>query len=129
MSSCDIADQKIEGYEAFTSLTDTLDSCDKSVFLLFRGSNNDKGVSWCPDCVKAEPIIKDVYDSLDNKHTRALIQVSVGNREVWKDPKCSFRTDPRLKLTNIPTIIKWKGGRIIDDECSKVDVLRKFFLG
>lgn len=25
----------------------------------------------------------------------------------WKDPNCSFRTDPQLRLTNIPTLIEW----------------------
>jgi hypothetical protein len=25
----------------------------------------------------------------------------------WKDPNCSFRTDSKLRLSNIPTLIEW----------------------
>ena len=32
----------------------------------------------------------------------------------WKDPNCPFRTDSKLRLTNIPTLIEW--GTVINDK-------------
>ena len=29
------------------------------------------------------------------------------NEHRWKDPQNVFRTDPRLRLTGVPTLLKW----------------------
>ena len=28
------------------------------VFVLFSGSKDESGASWCPDCVTADPVVK-----------------------------------------------------------------------
>jgi hypothetical protein len=55
----------------------------KSIFLLFTGSKDSSGKSWCPDCNIADPIIEQVineqtYDSDDY----LFITVFVGERDV-----------------------------------------------
>ncbi|CAF5094691.1 unnamed protein product, partial [Rotaria sp. Silwood1] len=70
------------------------------------GAKDSQGHSWCPDCVLAEkPVEETVKSSLPSNGI--FIECSVGNRASWKDPNCSFRTDPNLRLTNIPTLVEW----------------------
>lgn len=45
------------------------------------------GVSWCPDCVRCGPAVKEVM--ADKK--AALLEVLVGPRQVWKDPQHPLR--------------------------------------
>ncbi|KAF6206781.1 hypothetical protein GE061_018017 [Apolygus lucorum] len=44
-------------YCKVTELAENLDCKGDGVFLLFMASQREDGVRWCPDCVKAEPII------------------------------------------------------------------------
>lgn len=43
---------KVEGYEAYLKLLKELEVHKKNIYILFSGSLNESGVSWCPDCVK-----------------------------------------------------------------------------
>lgn len=45
------------------------------------------GVSWCPDCVRCSPAVKNVM--ADKK--ASLLEVLVGQRPVWKDPQHPLR--------------------------------------
>jgi hypothetical protein len=36
-----------------------------------------------------------------------LVKIGVGSPEEWKDERNPFKTDTRLKLTSIPTLISW----------------------
>ena len=42
---------KVEGFEAFQSKVSELAATGDDVFVMFSGSKNADGVSWCPDCV------------------------------------------------------------------------------
>lgn len=43
----------------------------------------------------------------------------------WKDPKCKFRTDPRFKLTSIPTLMVYKSvERLNDVECQNKENIK-----
>lgn len=47
----------IEGYEQFTEKIQELEKTvnkDDKIVILFSGSRNNEGVSWCPDCVKGK---------------------------------------------------------------------------
>eukprot|EP00483_Globobulimina_turgida_P007985 UN08001 len=69
------------------------------IFLLFCGS-------WCPDCVKARPIIDSNLDLL-NKQNDLFVNVYVGSSSFWKNKRNIFRRDKRFKLTAIPTLIEY----------------------
>ena len=48
---------KVEGYDAFKAKISELASAGGDVFVMFSGSKDARGVSWCPDCVTAEPVV------------------------------------------------------------------------
>ena len=48
---------KVEGFEAFQSKVAELAKTGGDVFVMFSGSKDGNGVSWCPDCVDAEPVV------------------------------------------------------------------------
>ncbi len=48
---------KVEGYAEFKSTIAHLEAESRSpIFVLFSGSKNETGQSWCPDCVSGEGI-------------------------------------------------------------------------
>ncbi|XP_023215646.1 thioredoxin domain-containing protein 17-like [Centruroides sculpturatus] len=62
----------------------------------------------------ADPVIEEVLKDIPEDVT--FITCTVGNREVWKDPKNTFRTDQDLKLKSVPTLIKWKTPKKLEEE-------------
>jgi len=58
----------------------------KKKIILFTGSKDSKGKSWCPDCVVADPIITQclaTYEEEDREaaSTTLFVTVYVGDRE------------------------------------------------
>ncbi|KAF7282603.1 hypothetical protein GWI33_002322 [Rhynchophorus ferrugineus] len=84
------------------------------------------GESWCPDCVRAWPVVEIESESLpDDSH---FVVVEVGDRAVWKDPNCPFRKDPRTKLLVIPTLKRWNQPQKLEgDQCEKSDLVSMLF--
>ncbi|XP_075220530.1 thioredoxin domain-containing protein 17-like [Lycorma delicatula] len=121
----------VEGYENFTEKVRELENLmgeDEKIIILFSGSRSDEGVSWCPDCVKAEPVIETILKKYEDNESIYFLHVSVGERTVWKNPHCEFRTDPKLRLTSIPALVRWKGGqRLIEEECSDESLVELLF--
>jgi len=96
---------KVEGFEAFESKVAELAGSGGDVFVMFSGSKNADGISWCPDCVTAEPVVSKCMAELpDESH---YLYVGVGDRTFWKDQSCIFRTSPKTQLKSVPTLIKW----------------------
>ena len=76
----------------------------KRVFVLFTGEKDDKGVSWCPDCTKAEPALEKAF-SIDDKNTVLLI-CNVKRSEYKGVTDFIYRRDKNIRLTTVPTIGK-----------------------
>merc|ERR1719204_3050290 len=98
------------------------------LFVLFSGSvDAASGESWCPDCVAADPCIdqalKDVDDDL------VLICCAVGDRATWKDQKNKFRTDPKLSLKGVPTLLNWHEptNRLVEEKLQNVELIKMLF--
>ncbi|CAH2046710.1 unnamed protein product [Thlaspi arvense] len=88
-------------------------------FILFL-ANDDPTTnrSWCPDCVRAEPVI---YKTLEESAEEVnLIRAYAGDRPTWRNPVHLWRVDPRFKLTGVPTLVRWDGdcvkGRLEDHQ-------------
>ncbi|RKP24717.1 hypothetical protein SYNPS1DRAFT_2118, partial [Syncephalis pseudoplumigaleata] len=63
------------------------------------------GLSWCPDCVDADPHIRTAIEALPDS---LLILCPVGDRAAWKNqPQHPYRCHPAIALTAIPTLIRW----------------------
>ncbi|CAI0436822.1 unnamed protein product [Linum tenue] len=100
-----------------------------SNFILFLADNEPStNLSWCPDCVRAEPVI---YKKLEESEANvALLRAYVGDRPTWRNPAHPWRTDSNFKLTGVPTLVRWEKdaitGRVEDHEAhlpTKIDAL------
>lgn len=74
------------------------------LFLLFTGAKNPStGVSWCPDCVAADPIIDKHLKSLPGA---ILLECPVLREEYRGNSEYAYRKHPIFKLACVPTLIK-----------------------
>ena len=97
-----------------------------NVYLLFCGSLDENNKSWCPDCVRAKPIINNNLDLLQENDY--FITVYVGKRSFWKNKKCIFRTDKRFKLTAVPTLIKYNTQqKLVENQCCDDKLVKMIF--
>lgn len=60
----------------------------------------DFGAKWCPPCVKMEPVLKEVNETLKNKFT--LVRVEAGNH---------IAIQQSLGIESYPTFIIYKNGK------------------
>ncbi|KRY86553.1 Arginyl-tRNA--protein transferase 1 [Trichinella pseudospiralis] len=94
----------------------------KVVFVLFTGSKDSFGKSWCPDCVKADKIIEKYAEKLDPDSV--LIRCDVGDRATWKNPENEFRTDKTFHITAIPTLMKLgTEKRLVEEQCCSEELI------
>uniref|UniRef100_U5EK99 Thioredoxin domain-containing protein 17 n=1 Tax=Corethrella appendiculata TaxID=1370023 RepID=U5EK99_9DIPT len=117
-----VIQHQVKGYEEFTKLAESLESSGEPIHVLFSGGKTESGESWCPYCVKAEPVVHEALKSAsESSH---FIHVDVGERAYWKDPNCPFRKDPRTHLVFLPTLLRWKSPQRLDGEkCSNADLV------
>lgn len=118
----------VEGYEEYKKAAEEQAKDGNDVFVLFCGSKNSAGESWCPDCVTAEPVIYSTLDELADSST-TLICCSVGDRIMWKDPNNVFRKN--LSLKAVPTLIKHGSAseRLVEHECMKKELVAMLIEG
>ncbi|KAB1224794.1 Thioredoxin-like protein Clot [Morella rubra] len=112
-------------FERFTSEAPK----NKANLILFLADKDPStSLSWCPDCVRAEPVI---YKKLETtSEDVALLRAFVGDRSTWRNPQHPWRVDSRFKLKGVPTLIRWENdriqGRLEDHEAhieNKIDAL------
>mmetsp|Transcript_18635 Transcript_18635/g.56285 ORF Transcript_18635/g.56285 Transcript_18635/m.56285 type:complete len:514 (+) Transcript_18635:178-1719(+) len=72
--------------------------------VLFRASDDPAtGESWCPDVRRTLPAVEAAVAEAGG----TLLQVLVGDRPTWKSPDHPFRTDMRLHIGGVPTLLHW----------------------
>ncbi|KAB2012750.1 hypothetical protein ERO13_D09G099100v2 [Gossypium hirsutum] len=78
----------------------------KANFILFLADKDPStSLSWCPDCVRAEPVI---YKKLEaSPEDVTLLRAYVGDRPTWRNPQHPWRLDSTFKLTGVPTLLLW----------------------
>ncbi|GKE15177.1 thioredoxin-like protein Clot [Tanacetum coccineum] len=83
----------------------------KANLILFLADNDPStNRSWCPDCVRAEPVIlKKLESSSDDV---ALLRAYAGDRPTWRNPHHPWRVDSKFKLKGVPTLILWENGEV-----------------
>ncbi|KDP43426.1 hypothetical protein JCGZ_16713 [Jatropha curcas] len=99
-----------------------------NLILFLADKDPSTNLSWCPDCVRAEPVI---YKKLEaSSDDIALLRAYVGDRPTWRNPQHPWRVDSRFKLTGVPTLVSWENdvikGRLEDHEAHlehKIDAL------
>ncbi|XP_065876038.1 thioredoxin-like protein Clot [Euphorbia lathyris] len=81
-----------------------------SLILFLADIDSSTNLSWCPDCVRAEPVI---YKKLEASSDEiVLLRTYVGDRPTWRNPQNPLRIDSVFKLTGVPTLISWHNGAI-----------------
>lgn len=97
----------------------------RPLFLLFTGAKNATGRSWCPDCTAADPVIEEVLSSIPEG---AVLLSSSVDREPYRSPDNVYRKNPAIKLTCVPTLIKWQNGKVLgrlnDSQSQVADLVR-----
>lgn len=127
--SSNITHHKVTGFEAFIERIAAITSAaadQQPINVYFSGAKDAGGVSWCSDCVEAEPPVLAALDRVvEPAH---FVYVDVGDRPFWKDTKNVFRTDKRTHLSVIPTLVRWNGPqRLEGDQLLKPELLDMFF--
>ena len=92
--------------------------------VLFTGAKNpETGVSWCPDCVSADPVIEKYIENEKYKGVK-LVKCHIGRPE-WKSAENVFKLDPSLKLTSVPTLLIWEDNkkRLVEGQLLKTDMI------
>ena len=95
----------------------------KPIFLYFTGAKNSDNISWCPDCTRAEPIVNEVLGNIGCY----FLEFNV-IRENYRSEDYPYRTDPRIQLKCVPTLMLWKNGKSIvklnDDQCQNKETVK-----
>lgn len=107
------------GFKNFMDKITQLEKEGKTVFCMFCGEKDAHGKSWCPDCVAAEPVVDKCLEQMNSSDV--YVYCSVGGREYWKDKSNDFRVHPKLKLTGVPTLLKWgePNKKLVEDQLLK----------
>ncbi|TKY49547.1 Thioredoxin protein Clot [Spatholobus suberectus] len=81
-----------------------------NLILFLADKDPATSLSWCPDCVRAEPVI---YKKLEaSPDDIAILRAYVGDRPTWRNPQHPWRVEPRFKLTGVPTLIRWENDTV-----------------
>jgi len=117
---------KVEGFDACFEKIEELKG-KTTLFIMFSGSKDEKtGISWCPDCVTAEPVIEKCFKDTGDDVT--LLYVAVGQRDFWKKQDNPFRTHEKLRLKGVPTLMKWGGPqKLVEEELFNEDLVQMLF--
>ncbi|XP_029832335.2 thioredoxin domain-containing protein 17 [Ixodes scapularis] len=102
----------VKSFEEFQSTVAPLKD-EKHLLCLFTGSEDASGKSWCPDCVAAKPAIEEALK--DGPDNTILLTCSI-DKDLWVKRDNPFRTDNTLKLTCVPTLIRWGWNRRLNDQ-------------
>ncbi|EXB59939.1 hypothetical protein L484_013059 [Morus notabilis] len=114
-----LLDATVSNFESIFEKFISESTKNKANLILFLADKDPStSLSWCPDCVRAEPVI---YKKLEaTSDDVALLRAYVGDRPTWRNPPHPWRVDSRFKLTGVPTLIRWENdaitGRLEDHE-------------
>lgn len=102
----------------------------KHIYILFFAAEDPStGKSWCPDCVRAKPLI----DSALAKQTEStvLLLANVEKSSYRGNAEYPYRVDPRFELRCVPTLIRWQNGEKVhslnDLQCQNEDLIEDMF--
>ncbi|KAJ2820513.1 hypothetical protein IWW50_005025 [Coemansia erecta] len=94
------------------------------VFVLFFGRETNRGESWCPDCVIADPKVRAGIAKVDGS---ILLEVPVDRQSDIASPTQVFRKRSDTCLERIPTLLRWTArgpsqDRLVEEQCSEQNI-------
>uniref|UniRef100_A0A8C9TXX6 Thioredoxin domain-containing protein 17 n=1 Tax=Scleropages formosus TaxID=113540 RepID=A0A8C9TXX6_SCLFO len=107
---------KVRGYDEFCKAVS--ERTGKDIFAYFSGDKDAQGVSWCPDCVKAEPVVRGELAHLPEGSVFYVYTRTHPNNEFKKV----------LKLSGVPTLLRYgTPQKLVEEECFKPELVRMMF--
>lgn len=103
------------------------------LFILFTGAKQNNGISWCPDCVAAEPIIEASLAKLSRPIV--FLECPVLREEYRGNSEYTYRTHPTFKLACVPTLIRMSSdyskvtARLDDSQSQQEDLVEELING
>ncbi|CAA0842522.1 Thioredoxin-like protein Clot [Striga hermonthica] len=106
-----VVDATVENFQDVFEVFKSEAPNNKANLILFLADKDPStNLSWCPDCVRAEPVI---YNKLEAwPENVALLRAYVGDRPTWRNPMHPLRIDSIFKLRGVPTLVRWENGGI-----------------
>ncbi|XP_078404067.1 thioredoxin domain-containing protein 17 [Cetorhinus maximus] len=113
---------EVSGYEEFMKAVNS--NKDKTIFAYFTGAKDARGMSWCPDCVTAEPIVRGELSKLPEDSV--FIYCQTGDKPHWKNLENDFRV--KLKVNAVPTLMKYGSPqKLVEEELFKPELVQMLF--
>ncbi|MCS6969770.1 MAG: DUF953 domain-containing protein [Planctomycetota bacterium] len=102
---------------------------DSALFLFFGSEDPATGVSWCPDCVLADPVLRATIAAVAPELT--VYECPVGPRAAWKGVETHpYRQHPAFRVQRIPTLVHFQHGlergRLVEGACADAQAIRAF---
>jgi hypothetical protein len=95
----------------FTPILQEKMDAKKSFLAVFKGGiDPETGVSWCSDCVKAEPMLAEHLYPVAVAKDIPVIYIDCGLRPEWKNPKNECRTHQVFAMSGVPNVTLVKNG-------------------
>ena len=119
---------KTRGFKEFMATVESEDLKGKDIFCFFCGDKDENGKSWCPDCVISEPVVRGCLNKVGDSDI-VFVYCAVGERDYWKDKTNDFRSHSALKLTGVPTLLKWgnPSQKLVEGQLLKEDLISMMF--
>jgi hypothetical protein len=121
---------QIVQFSEFETVFNNLISSKKDFLAYFYGDYDNDGVSWCGDCNVSKPHIEEASKIISNRTEPVLYKFPI-ERTSWKDKSFLYRTHPKLKLTNVPTLLMFQKGsefaRLIEGQISDQEHVNDLF--
>jgi hypothetical protein len=128
-----------EFYAATSKLENDITESRSLVVLVFLGEKVEStGLSWCPDCTRAEPVIsKELNDFWLDQQTKAdgyqkiVVVTCTVSRSELRSTDFVLKTDPAIQLGCVPTLLVPAAGgtvkgRLGDAECQSASTVAAF---
>ena len=123
-----VKEVKAKGFKEFMAIVESTELKSKDIYCFFCGDKDENGKSWCPDCVVSEPVVRGCLKILEDSDA-VFLYCAVGDRDYWKDRNNEFRTHSALKLTGVPTLMKWgnPNQKLVEEQLLKEDLISMMF--
>lgn len=111
---------KIIALKDFETTFSELINSKVNYFAYFYGGYDDKGNSWCSDCVTSKPIIDEVSKLLEGQDKVKFYKFPIDDKLEWRKQDFVYRVHSKVKLERVPTLIYYSQGieygRLIEGE-------------
>ena len=99
-----------------------------SFFVYMYGSLDYEGKSWCSDCIRSAPLIKQGKEIfLNHKSEKKILWIDI---PIDKNKKYAYKYNYYLKMYFIPTLIYFENGkeigRIVQDQLFSQEIINNF---